>query len=329
VNGNVDNGGAIWIQYSSLIIVNCHFSNNVTTRNGGGINIHSSNVTIRDCVVSENTAGNEGGGIASGYSSLNLESTEITGNYGPHGGGVFLWSGSCPQMLNVTVADNEADGGNGGGIEGQTGAVFEDVRNAIVWNNRPVQIQAGDISVSYCDVEGGWAGEGNIDDDPLFVGGDPYDYHLTESSPCIDAGDPESPLDPDSTRADMGAYCFDQSIQPAVITITVEPDTTYYHKGDILGFTCTVTNNTDSTVFFQGWTEGETPWGLILSPLLGPVNAVLAAHQTVSPHLSQPIPRYTPYGGPYIYRVKGGVYPNSVYAEDSFEFFVVPPGVDQ
>jgi len=39
---------------------------------------------------------------------------------------------------------------------------------------------------------------------------DSLDFHLTASSPCIDAGDPTSPLDPDSTFADMGAFYFDQ-----------------------------------------------------------------------------------------------------------------------
>ncbi|MFC1568933.1 right-handed parallel beta-helix repeat-containing protein [bacterium] len=39
---------------------------------------------------------------------------------------------------------------------------------------------------------------------------DPAGYHLQESSPCIDAGDPASALDPDGTTADMGAYYFDQ-----------------------------------------------------------------------------------------------------------------------
>ena len=31
-------------------------------------------------------------------------------------------------------------------------------------------------------------------------------------SPCIDAGDPNSPLDPDGTIADMGAYYFNQGV---------------------------------------------------------------------------------------------------------------------
>jgi C1A family cysteine protease len=36
-------------------------------------------------------------------------------------------------------------------------------------------------------------------------------YHLQEESPCIDAGDPASSLDPDGTTADMGAYYYDQT----------------------------------------------------------------------------------------------------------------------
>jgi hypothetical protein len=50
----------------------------------------------------------------------------------------------------------------------------------------------------------------NIFEDPLFVNPSGGDYHLTEDSPCIDAGDPTSPLDPDSTIADIGAFYFDQ-----------------------------------------------------------------------------------------------------------------------
>ena len=77
----------------------------------------------------------------------------------------------------------------------------------------------GFISFTFTDYEGGrdnindlyhllqW-GEGNIDEDPLFVNADEGDYHLTEDSPCIDAGDPESPEDLDDTRVDMGAYPF-------------------------------------------------------------------------------------------------------------------------
>jgi len=86
--------------------------------------------------------------------------------------------------------------------------------NSILWNDSPQEIFfiSSSVTVTYSDIQGGWTGEGNIDLYPLFDDPSNGDYHLTENSPCIDAGDPDSQYnDPDSTRNDMGAYYFDQS----------------------------------------------------------------------------------------------------------------------
>lgn len=53
--------------------------------------------------------------------------------------------------------------------------------------------------------------EGVFGTDPLFIDFDNGNFHLQAESPCIDAGDPDSPLDPDGTIADMGAFYYDQS----------------------------------------------------------------------------------------------------------------------
>jgi hypothetical protein len=45
--------------------------------------------------------------------------------------------------------------------------------------------------VTFCNIAGGWPGEGNIDADPLFVDAPGYDLHLRPGSPCVDAGDSE------------------------------------------------------------------------------------------------------------------------------------------
>lgn len=58
------------------------------------------------------------------------------------------------------------------------------------------------------------AGPNDINADPLFVGGSPFDYNLQCGSPCIDAGNPTFPVDPDGTVTDMGVYFFDQTSQP-------------------------------------------------------------------------------------------------------------------
>jgi hypothetical protein len=58
-------------------------------------------------------------------------------------------------------------------------------------------------------------GDGSISLDPLFVSPDSGDFHLTWNSPCIDAGDPDSPPDPDGTCADIGAFYFDALAIPS------------------------------------------------------------------------------------------------------------------
>ena len=62
-----------------------------------------------------------------------------------------------------------------------------------------------DIHIRFSNVLGGWPGEGNIDVDPDFVSRAERNFRLASSSPCIDAGDPGAELDPDGSRADMGA----------------------------------------------------------------------------------------------------------------------------
>jgi hypothetical protein len=56
------------------------------------------------------------------------------------------------------------------------------------------------------------------------VGGDPGlwdfaegEFRLRPDSPCIDAGDPSSPLDPDGTLRDIGALAYDASYAPGPV----------------------------------------------------------------------------------------------------------------
>ncbi|MBL7013638.1 MAG: T9SS type A sorting domain-containing protein, partial [Candidatus Marinimicrobia bacterium] len=57
--------------------------------------------------------------------------------------------------------------------------------------------------LNYCNI---YPSETDVSVDPLLNS----NHQLTENSPCIDAGDPDSPLDPDGTRLDIGAFYFDK-----------------------------------------------------------------------------------------------------------------------
>lgn len=59
--------------------------------------------------------------------------------------------------------------------------------NCILWDNVGSQIGGGWAAVTYCCVQGGYSGTGNISVNPSFLGGD--DLRLQPGSPCIDAGD--------------------------------------------------------------------------------------------------------------------------------------------
>jgi len=60
--------------------------------------------------------------------------------------------------------------------------------NYVLWDNSPDEI-FGSAVVTYSDIQGGFAGDGNIDADPLFVDPNIGNHRLSPASPCIDAGD--------------------------------------------------------------------------------------------------------------------------------------------
>ena len=77
--------------------------------------------------------------------------------------------------------------------------------------------ESSTIQVSYSDIQGGWAGIGNINSDPLFINPDSGNFNLLESSHCIDAGTPFFAWDGDTlinmmedeyngNTPDMGAF---------------------------------------------------------------------------------------------------------------------------
>jgi len=221
-------GGGIASYGSTLIVSNCNISYNVGTGStlvlGGGIFSNSSSFSLNNVIISHNSVTstyNNGGGIYSDDGSfISIDYSTILNNIADYGAGIYCYNNSSLNLTNVTVSGNTAD--YGGGIYFFNS--YPILVNSILWNNTPqeIYINFGSVTATYSDIQGGWTGIGNIDADPLFADPQNGDFHLTWAnfpipdstmSPCIDAGDPNSPFDPDSTIADMGAFYFDQNQQ--------------------------------------------------------------------------------------------------------------------
>lgn len=229
--GNGFNGGAIYCDNSSPTIINNIITENSTQNHGGAIYCENySSPNILNNIINNNSAPYQGGAIccfsnsgpfilnntilgnsAKFYGGIKCGTgtiTNITGNIIVHNTALYTCGAiaCCDStiIINNTITDNS---GGYGGIYCWDSSTT--IINTIIWNNNPQEIylSGGPITMTYSDVRGGWAGDGNIDSNPLFVNPANDDFHLCQGSPCIDAGDPD-PIynDVDGTRNDMGCY---------------------------------------------------------------------------------------------------------------------------
>ncbi len=208
-------GVTTWID-REFIVDNCTFTGNI----GAGID-HNGNgrMVVSNCVF----AGNRGGFFSNGINSWSPYTTIKNCTFSGNSSAKAMHGGSALNLIQ-------------GG----------EVSNCIIWDNSSPVIDGREqeIFISYCNVQGGWPGEGNIDVDPCFVetgyqdqNGTPQDvnddfwvdgdYHLRSqagrwnpqsqtwvqdnvTSPCIDVGDPNGPIGfepfPNGGRVNMGAY---------------------------------------------------------------------------------------------------------------------------
>jgi hypothetical protein len=319
-SASVRGGGMCNLSGSRPWVTNCTFSGNTAGSYGGGMqNLYDSSPTVTNCTFNQNSASLSGGGMNNSSSSPTVTNCTFSGNTaGSYGGGMRNWE-SSPTLTNCTFSQNSASG-SGGGMNNSSSSPT--VTNCILWGDLPDEIAnySGSAIVIYSNVQGGYTGEGNIDEDPVFLQPDTTmytDYRLLWESPCIDTGHPDS-LDVDGTRSDMGAHYFNQD---DYMTLYLTPDTTEVAQGGQFGVTYTLINRWDQPEPFWGLTLAFLPSGTPFN-LIGPDQFTLPANTTIQPHLNHNVPPAAPLGQ-YEYWSRIGLPPSTLYDEDRFSFKVV------
>ena len=241
---NINKGGGIYNDHSTLTVSNCTIGGN-SAQAGGGINndgtFGAATLTINNSTLSGNSTGASGGGGifndgAFGSTTLTVNNSTISGNSaGDFGGGAGIYNhgyqGSATLTINnCTVSGNSAGQAGGGGIYnnniGASGSATVTIRDTIlktgasggnIFNDSGTVTSLG-YNLSSDPAGGdGTTGPGGFlnatgdirNTDPMLGplqdnGGPTFTHELLTGSPAIDAGDPSFTPPPDYDQRGPG-----------------------------------------------------------------------------------------------------------------------------
>ncbi len=225
--------GILAVNHSKGLIANCIITDNRAIAGGGVLMQDSSTVRITQTIIYGNEATFGGGVYLKEKSNARIENTLIASNKGL-GGGLYV-NRSEPMLLHCTIAANRDAGNAAGGVYNANARPV--ITNSILWGNTTPQSTDSGV-ITYSIIQGGYAGLGNSNQDPLFVRPTPIglaplgglgDYHLQPCSPAINsvvsepgsAKDIEGRVRPFAVMSDKGAYeSQTYGSGPANLTVT-------------------------------------------------------------------------------------------------------------
>ncbi|UCC38317.1 MAG: hypothetical protein JSV96_10775 [Candidatus Aminicenantes bacterium] len=175
-------GGGISNAFSSPQIINCTISVNYASAHGGGILSYSSATATKNCVIIGNVTAGFGGGINDQYCSGPITNCTFSGNSAVWGGGIYV-SNCSPSITNSIFWEDYASK-FGPEVFSWSGS-HPTIQYSDIRGGQSGVYQTPDALINWGEWKP-WPGNGNINADPVFVGGG--DYHLTEFSPCVDVG---------------------------------------------------------------------------------------------------------------------------------------------
>ena len=240
-------GGGYAASAGNVSMHGATFTGNHASYMGGGAYVgdynalseYAGDMDLRDVAFRGNSASNTpstgyevGGAMVIGDATPTLTNVVFSGNDADsQGGAIYLMTyyiAGGPTLINTTFNGNSA--ASGGAISAEYGRAT--IKNSILWGDSGGEIVGGVFTVDHSIVQGGYAGTGNSNADPLFVASvspaaaptTAGDLRLRATSSAINAGITGSvslgvikDLDGHDrvvgSSVDLGAYEFD-SVAP-------------------------------------------------------------------------------------------------------------------
>lgn len=267
----LNHGGAVYAEESTLNFSNAAFSGNEAPQVGGGLYAFNTTMTLFEVLFEDNLAevsggllfasganhtatiqnaqfknneatGDFAGGLANEGGNVTLINALFTGNKVSEAGGAIVNAGEL-HLINNTITQNEGTNLGAGGIYNLTGSMT--MTNSIVWGNSGpeapdivnIDLFSGSYSL-YDDTD--VLNDGTFDCDncltvaPGFEDTTVGDFRLSNNSPAVDAGDPNTdlsifptdgnnPIDLDgyarvfNNRIDIGAFEKNATLSTGII----------------------------------------------------------------------------------------------------------------
>ncbi len=192
-NSATGQGGGILCLLSWPRIIKNDIAENQAT-GGGGVYVTSAAPLISHNKISSNSA-LHGSGLSLQHSSSRLSNNLIVDNSGHSNSGPVRLIASSPVITNCTITRNSPKELAANNVMLRAGNNSHPViANSIIRSDKEgvdaaiLVAEDSTVLISYSNIEGGHPGEGNMDTDPGFEDPIAGNYHLADSSACIDAG---------------------------------------------------------------------------------------------------------------------------------------------
>ena len=276
-------GPGIYLEYSDAFVDSNILTMNEASRGGGVFATQCASMILSRNSIYGNTAAEYGAGICADSCAGSIVKNQIYQNTSEqYCGGLYVTSSTnlndTLTIVNNTLSRNIVNNTPRGDLTIYSAfhriiiknniIGFSDGYGLYVYNSNRVYNYYNDIwNNTLANYYGILPGMGAISDNPQFIDINNNNYELGSTSPCIDTGDPSSPLDPDGTRADMGAIFYNQSYRINVFNL-IQPEDQAVVIYPTEEFIWHSTTDTDSgyAVFYKHYLDDNSQFN---SPIIG------------------------------------------------------------